>query len=191
MISAESYDRARLRNRSRDPVLSTRGFDCATCGTHHQEAPLDFAFDAPLYYHQLAPDQRASKGRITSDLCVIEDQDYFIRGCLEIPILDVPATFVWGIWTSLSKKSYDRVLELWDSDESLHEEPYFGWLSNSIPGYPETLSLKTEVHSRGKRKRPYVELEPTDHPLAVEQWEGITLERALAIAEMAMHSTRS
>ena len=186
LICAACYDRARLRNRARDPVLSTRGYDCGTCGKHHHEVPLDFAFDAPVYYHQVPPDERAQRCQLTDDICVIEG-DYFSRGCLEIPIVDVPATLVWGVWTSLSKPSFDRMIELWDSEERLHEPPYFGWLSSSIPGYPETLSLKSNVHSRPKRMRPYVELEPTDHPLAVEQRNGITIDRAIAIAEMMRH----
>ena len=92
-----------------------------------------------------------------------------------------------SVRTSLSKPSFDRMIELWDSEERLHEPPYFGWLSSSIPGYPETLSLKSNVHSRPKRMRPYVELEPTDHPLAVEQRNGITIDPAIAIAEMMRH----
>jgi hypothetical protein len=187
LICAGCYDRARLRNRPSDPVLSSRGYDCAACGKHHHELPLDFAFDSPLYYQEIAADEREGRCFLNEDLCVIDDKDYFIRGCLEIPILDVPARFTWGIWTSLSKKSYDRVLELWDSEEQLHEPPYFGWLSSAIPGYPETHSLKTHVHSRRKEMRPYVELERTDHPLAIEQHKGITLNRAVAIAETLMH----
>lgn len=31
---------------------------------------------------------------------------------------------------------------------------------------------------------PYVELEPTDHPLAIEQRNGITLDRVKEIEEM-------
>jgi len=187
MICAACYDRARLRNRPPDPVLSARGYDCRTCGKHHNEIPLDFAFDAPRYYYQIAPEERARRCKLTEDLCVVEDKHYFIRGCLEIPIVDVPARFVWGVWTSLSKANFDRTMELWDSEERLHEPPYFGWLSSSIPGYPETLSLKSHVHSRRKRMRPYVELEPTEHPLAVEQRNGITMDRAIAMAEMMLH----
>ncbi|MGW1264432.1 DUF2199 domain-containing protein [Streptomyces drozdowiczii] len=32
-----------------------------------------------------------------------------------------------------------------------------------------TLNLKTRVHTRPVGDRPFVELEPTDHPLAIEQ----------------------
>ena len=69
----------------------------------------------------------------------------------------------------------------------MDEPAYFGWLSNSLPDYPETLSLKTSVHTRDLGLRPLIELEPTDHPLAVEQREGITMARVRQIAERNFH----
>lgn len=50
-----------------------------------------------------------------------------------------------------------------------------------------TLNLKTHVHTRPVGERPCVELEPTDHPLAVEQRTGITLDRVLKIATAVLH----
>jgi hypothetical protein len=47
--------------------------------------------------------------------------------------------------------------------------------------------LKTKVHLRDKGIRPYIELEPTDHPLAIEQQEGITKERIAEIYTIMMH----
>ncbi|WP_308294565.1 hypothetical protein [Streptomyces sp. RKAG290] len=37
-------------------------------------------------------------------------------------------------------------------------------------------------------RRPLIELEPTDHPLAVEQRNGITLDRVREIAEAVQHA---
>jgi hypothetical protein len=49
------------------------------------------------------------------------------------------------------------------------------------------LNLKTNVHSKDTGQRPYLLLEPTDHPLAIEQRAGITMERVRAIAERLLH----
>lgn len=46
------------------------------------------------------------------------------------------------MWVSLSKESYDEVLEKWDERGRENSDPYFGWLSVEIPFYPETLNLK-------------------------------------------------
>jgi hypothetical protein len=79
------------------------------------------------------------------------------------------------------------VVELWDDPKRTEEPPYFGWLSNSIAGYPETLNLKTNVHTRSLDLRPTIELERTDHPLALEQHEGISAERLRELVELHLH----
>lgn len=62
-------------------------------------------------------------------------------------------------------------------------EPMFSWLSTDLACYPDTLNLKTMVHPRPGGIRPFIELEPFDHPLAVEFREGITIERVQEIAD--------
>ena len=49
------------------------------------------------------------------------------------------------------------------------------------------LNLKTRVHLRDDGMRPLIELEPTDHPLAVEQRAGISLGRMAQLH--SRHST--
>ncbi|MNN83106.1 hypothetical protein D3C81_2001160 [compost metagenome] len=81
------------------------------------------------------------------------------------------------------------------SNELLHvegrenEKPYFGWLSTELSIYLiTTLSLKTMVHTQEVGAVPLIELEQTNHPLAVEQREGITMERVKEIAHLINHS---
>jgi hypothetical protein len=51
-----------------------------------------------------------------------------------------------------------------------------------------TFLLKGRLHFRNDKRRPTIELEPTDHPLAVEQRKGITLARAWEIVHQYMPS---
>ncbi len=75
----------------------------------------------------------------------------------------------------------------WEDPSREQEPPYFGWLVTELPVYPEsTLLLKTHVRTRAVGVRPLIELEPTDHPLAVEQREGITAERVRAFADLLL-----
>jgi hypothetical protein len=55
----------------------------------------------------------------------------------------------------------------------------FGWLANELPGYePSTLQLETMLQpDPAPGMRPFVEVEPSDHPLSIEQREGITVAR--------------
>jgi hypothetical protein len=141
-------------------------FQCSCCGERLSGPPLAWHFSAPNAWLALP--------------------HFFISGLVEIPILD-DGVFAWGIWVSLSRASFERSCELWQDPKRVSEPTYFGWFCNSLPGYPETLHLKTAVHSREVGVRPYIELEATDHPLAVEQGNGITMARVRQIAEQMHH----
>ena len=77
--------------------------------------------------------------------------------------------------------------EHWDDPERTNCGPYFGWLCTNVPGYPETAFLKTMVHQREVGMRPFVELERTDHPLAVEQREGVEERRLKELVVRFLH----
>jgi hypothetical protein len=164
-----------------------RGFICRTCGKYHPELPMDFAVDFPYPYLAIPVEERSARCYLTSDVCVIDAKEFFIRGCLEIPVADGPRPFVWGVWVSLSEKSFKRVVELWDYDGREKEQPFFGWLCTRLPLYPDTGLLKTNVHLRSANQRPSIELEQTDHPLAIEQRDGITMARVREIAAALLH----
>ena len=167
-------------------MASIFSFKCSSCGEVHEGAP-SFGFEAPDPYLEQS-DKVRKAGELGSDLCSYEDEDgmhYFIRVCLEIPIHEISEPFMWGVWVSLSKESYERYVETYDSpDES---DCYFGWFCNYLPYYEKTYSLKTDVHPRSGGNRPYIVLEESEHPLSVDFHQGITIEKAQEIAEDAMH----
>lgn len=165
------------------------GYYCGICGQFHAGLPMDYGADAPVAYYSIPQNERERRCELTSDICVIDGQEFFVRGCLEIPVVDGTRPFVWGVWTSLSEQNFKRMTELWDSPRREKEPPYFGWLCTSLPLYPETVLMKTHVHTRQRGKRPFVELEPTDHPLAVEQRQGIMMDRVREIAEAVLHGS--
>ena len=113
-----------------------------------------------------------------------------MRGSLEIPVRGSDDPFVWGVWVSLSEENFFRFQELLDVELRSRHGPFVGWLCSPPKPYPDSLHLKTEVHLRDRGIRPSVVLEPTDHPLAVEQREGISTERVAEIYEMMIHGRR-
>lgn len=164
------------------------GFVCSTCGAFHAELPLCYGTPAPYYWEMLSEEERAQRGELTADLCIIDHAEFFVRGNLEIPIQGTNESFIYAIWVSLSEANFARTQALWNNAERAQEPPYFGWFSTSLPGYPETLNLKTLVHTRAVGLVPWIELEPTNHPLAREQRTGITWDRIREIAEQVCGS---
>src|SRR5262249_38126456 len=156
------------------------------CGKQFDTLPLDWAFEAPSYWNDIPEAERAARGLLSSDFC-IADEHFFIRGCLEVPIIGCEDRLVWGVWVSQSAASFRRAQELFDRDPDPDEQPRFGWLSNEIRIYPRsTLHLKTSVHFQPRSHRPLIELARSDHPLSIEQRAGITLERVQAIVAAFM-----
>jgi len=153
--------------------LAPSGYRCASCGARHDELPLSFQVPAPLAW---TPEHANAAGSIMDDeLCVILGEYFFVRGIIRIPILGHDEHFEWAVWTSLSRENFDRTFDYWETYGREELSPMFGWLAVSLPGYAEsTLDLKTMVHTRPVGERHLVELEPTAHPLAVEQRRGIT-----------------
>jgi len=166
--------RRRLYGKKKTNKLHYKDLTCE----HPQPAlPMSYTSEAPFYYYDASDDERQNDFELYSEICIMNQEHFFVRGCVEIPVFNEEEFFTWNIWVSLSEENFRRMIDVWESDKREKEPPYFGWFSVSIPSYPETLNLKTNVHTRSVGTRPLIELEPTDHPLAVEQREGITLER--------------
>lgn len=168
-------------------MSQAKGYHCRVCGEYHEGLPLHYGTAVPAAYDAIPEAEREERVILSSDLCAIDDEHFFIVGNIDIPIIGHDELFSWDVWVSLSKKNFTRVIELWKTAGRESEPPYFGWLCTALPGYPDTLHLKTDVHTREVSQRPYIELEPTDHLLAVEQRTGITWDRVQEIAELVLH----
>ena len=120
---------------------------------------------------------------------MIDRASFFIRGCLEIPVLGADEPLVWGVWVSLSEQSFSAWLKVFEAELRSNVGPFFGWLNAWLKPYPETMNLKTRVHLRDHGLRPWIELEPTNHPLALEQRNGISVDRVAEIYAITMHGS--
>ncbi len=152
---------------------------CTACGEFHDDLP-DIAADKPDQWWTVPEKERGRRIKLTSDACIIDGEDHFIRGVLEIPIHDHPRRFGFGVWVSQKRENF---LTYMRNPDTAAIGPFFGWLCTRIAYYSgSTHMLKTRVHFRDGSLRPRIELGPTDHPLAVDQREGITLAKAWEIA---------
>jgi hypothetical protein len=165
-------------------------FTCRTCGKRHDANQISFGADAPMQWDLISDAERA-KSELGGEQCVIEaggQRHFFVRACLDVPIAGTDRAFTWGVWVSLSARSFLEMSEHWEDPSRTSLGPYFGWLCTKIPEYPDTVFLKTRVHQRAVGQRPGVELEETDHPLSVDQHHGIDPSRMQEIISKVLHS---
>ena len=163
------------------------GYVCRSCGEWHEELPFGYGTGAPAFWcEELADDPESTLGE---EQCVIGGEHYFVRARICLPVEGAAEMFEWGIWVSLSEENFLRMSAQWEEEGREDEPPMFGWLSSELPTYePTTLRLKTIVHTQPVGVRPIVELEPAEHPLAIEQHEGITMARVQELAETLLHA---
>ncbi|MFX3631336.1 MAG: DUF2199 domain-containing protein [Candidatus Pristimantibacillus sp.] len=158
---------------------------CPHCNNELSEVHLCYGIEAPEHFYKVPEEKRTE---LIRDFCVIDEQFFYIRGHIEIPIIYSIEKFIWSVWVSISDENFLKSNELLNVQGREHEQPYFGWLSTELSIYPiSTLTLKTMVHTQEVGAVPLIELEQTDHPLAVEQREGITMERVIEIAHLINH----
>lgn len=161
-------------------------FACTFCGDEHEGLPA-LAFDEPVYTHALPDEEWKRRVVLTSDTCELDGVHFFVRGRLEIPVHGWPEPLSWGVWMSLSREDFQRFVELFEEPGRTAEGGWMGWMSSLLPGYPDTRNLKVRLHLQPLPDRPLFELEPTEHPLAVDQREGIPMARAVEIVARALH----
>lgn len=161
------------------------GWKCGTCGQQHRGLAKVFGAQAPdVWLHATATEREA--GELTGDMCVLEvagEWHHFLRGHVEIPIIDAPGeVFSWSAWVSLSRASVQKIADSWDDPMRASLPPVFGWLCNELPYDQSTISIATHVHNREPGVVPYIELDPSvNHPLVREQRTGISLHRLAEI----------
>jgi hypothetical protein len=154
-------------------------FKCADCGKIHNEWPA-LGFNSPSNYHNLSEKEKNEIAKLDSDFCEIhyEDQiDRFIRVTLKIKVKNACETLEYGVWVSLSEKSYLDYQENFKNTN--HQTGYFGWLCNCIPDYEDTMSIPCDVITMTGNRRPeIVPHQNFDHLLVKDYYEGISFEEA-------------
>ncbi len=146
--------------------------------------PRAFARDEPDAWRTV--DGIESQGVRGTDTCVIDGRCFYVRGRILVPIIGLPEPLIWGLWVEVSQDSFKRFGELWDVALREHEPPMPGQLANDIPVYPRTIGLPCRLVLKNARRRPSIEIEAGDHPLAIEQYRGITLDRIEEIASQVL-----
>jgi hypothetical protein len=163
---------------------------CHCCGKQYDTLPFAYALDEPDIWRSVPAEERPYRGVLGTDWCIIDKKTHLIRGRIVIPVIGCNEPFIWGTWACVSPESFERFAQLWDVAIRENEPPLPGQLGSDIPVYPATSNLKCNVVMKNAGRRPSFELEPTDHPLAVEQRNGITIDRVKEIASLVQRHSR-
>jgi hypothetical protein len=187
LVCAGCYNQSRIRNSIPDTTLDDLAdlkWKCGSCEEWHTGPCLDFGYDWPDYWSD-EHEKQHNKTRLlpswgkkprtwrNEDYAVCDDEHFFVRGIIHLPIIGTNETFRWGVWGSLSRDNFARLMEREDKEERVELGPMFSWLCNWPPEYGEYESTKMDMHIQEPGKRPHFSIHHTDHPLAQEYHHGI------------------
>jgi hypothetical protein len=178
------------------PAPAPFEFRCTRCGEVHRGAP-SLALHQPVYVQDVPEAERAARVWRTEDLAVIrpapDDPDGEVIRCirvtLSIPIHGCVEPFLWGVWITQSEASFDRYAAGAGTDQ--RGQTSSGWLPVSMAPYRAAGGpldhLPCTAHWGPRGKRPAIVIGASDHPLAIDQRDGIDRDRAEAILTAALH----
>ena len=106
----------------------------------------------------------------------------------DLLVIGLDEPFVWGVWAEVSPTNFVRTNELWTVEGREAEPAFPGWLNTQLPVFGDTFNLEVSVQTQRVGKRPHFTVGDEEHPLAVEQKNGITMRRVEEIAESMLHA---
>ena len=162
------------------------GYQCSTCGRWHDERPTSFGFPLPDAIAALRAEELSARAEIGSDQCILDDEHFFILGNLDLRVRGTDEVLRWSVWSTLSRKNFERASDLWHAEGRESEPPYAGWLNNAIPGLDNTVNVPVLVHTNPVGERPRVEVVAEGHPLRTGQIDGIRQDQADALVHAAV-----
>ena len=135
------------------------------------------AFTTPDSYDTMSEENRKKYVKeLNDDFCVIEYEDQtdrFIRCVLYQKVIDHCHDLHYGVWASLSEKSFSDYKAHYDSLD--YEATYFGYLCSQLPEYENIDSIKTNVVYIGEHRPEVIpHTDQMDIPFVKDYYEGIT-----------------
>jgi hypothetical protein len=163
------------------------GFVCSVCGEFHAERLLDVRLTLPEPIHVLAEEERAERAWLADDFAVLDEERFYVRGLLEIPVPELDAYFGYGVWIEVPQPDFQRLLEHWRDPEQADFDAIDGALANDLAPYVGTEGLEVSLQPVSADRLPAVWLE-ADHPLGRDQAAGISTARTDELAATVLHT---
>jgi len=160
-------------------------FVCSVCGEHHNERLLDIRLALPHVIHALDSDARTRRAWLADDFAVLDDERFFVRGLLELPVPGLDDRFAYGTWVEVSMRDFQELMRHW------HDEEQFAsvecTLANELEPYRGTVGLRATLRATAAEQLPAVELSDAAHELVTAQRNGISIGRSDELAAAVLH----
>lgn len=182
-------------------ALSTRGLACSCGETHvgmfpiHMNVPM--AWPGPRQYE--AEDKvRLDGDFLSANFCVWGGKQFATRMRFPLQLRGAgPNVFMFTVWASLDRPDFEGYLQALNDKRINHGARTRARLVNRLNEYPDTFGLLGTAFQQDDGGPPLLlihrdpEGKETDHPLTVDQRNGIGFSKALDLFASYNHDMRA
>lgn len=168
------------RTRKTNPAAQAPDI-CPSCGMPHEGLSASIPVSSPTHASTVPLAERAERVWSNGEMCVVDDERFYLYGSVLLPIHGHPDEFAWGAWAEVSEELFMAYQDLRADEGREAHAPLAGVMGTDIPFYPVTLGLPLMVHIQPLGLRPNFLLDAGTHPLVQDQAGGVTAERVQSI----------
>jgi hypothetical protein len=157
-------------------------YRCPSCAEKHEGFPA-LAYALPDVIFALPVAERDARAVVSSDLCILDDNRFFIRCVMAVPVLDCADAIEYGPWVEVDARDFGRYAVHFNGGGHPAWAAAEGVLANAFPASSQTtLGLSCMIRAdKDASQRPGVEILDASHAIHAEQLNGIALPRAMEI----------
>ncbi len=154
---------------------------CPSCGMVHSVLSGSIPVSLPTQAAMVPQAEREERIWTNGELCVVDDERFYLYGSVVLSIHGHAEEFSWGAWAEVSEAHFMACQDLMAVQGREATAPLAAVLGTDIPFYPVTLGLPLQVHLQPLGLRPLFRLDAGEHPLVLDQAGGVPPERIHAI----------
>lgn len=151
------------------------------CEYHFEGFDTGCGFDFVRHVNAMSEKERSKKLQIGNGFAILDGKHFFVQGNIFLRVNDgePDEAFAWTVWVKVTPESFNTIVEHWETpgrEDIVPSQP--GILCSAfIPSYPKTLNMEVGVYTIQLGQPLFIILTASDHPLSVEQRNGITRAR--------------
>lgn len=156
---------------------------CPSCGVAHNGLSVSIPVSRPTLTDKVPPHEWEERVWSNGEMCVIDDERFFLYGSVVLPILGHSEEFAWGAWAEVSEELFMWYQGIRGDGGREANAPFAAVMATDIPFYPVTLGLPLMVRIEPLGLRPDFVLDASAHPLVQDHRGGVTPEHIQSIKD--------
>jgi len=165
-------------------VMTQELVKCPCCDKIVPADDMELSYRLPDAIACMSEDEIEEQCKYTNDYVVCNDEYFYIRCIISLPVQSSSRDYGIGAWAQVSPNSFNRIWELWSEDDQSSEPPIHGLLANDVHLNTNSEDSKIEVQLTGAKSRPMITIKDPECSLYIEQKNGITIHRASEYSDL-------